>query len=118
MAIDSEIDTSAAAHEFRYARAACPISGFTMVELMATLAAFAILLTIAAPSFREYTANQAIKAAGFTLTSDLVYTRSEAVTRNASVTIAPIGGDWTKGWQGSVVAPAPTLRQATALGHA
>jgi type IV fimbrial biogenesis protein FimT len=117
MPIDSGIETSAAAHGFRYPRAGCPISGFTMVELMATLALFAILLTIAAPSFREYTANQAIKAAGFTLASDLVYTRSEAVTRNTNVTIAPIGGDWTRGWTVSVVAPAQTLRQATALGH-
>ncbi len=97
--------------------AAGPVSGFTMVELMVTLAVLAILLTLAVPSFKSFTANQAIKAAGFTLTSDLVYARSEAVTRNANVTIAPIGGDWTQGWTVSLVAPAQTLRQATALGH-
>jgi type IV fimbrial biogenesis protein FimT len=74
------------------------ISGFTLVELVATLGVFAIVMSIAVPSFRSFTAAQSIRTAGFTLTSSLVLARSEAVKRNQTVTLSPVGANWSHGW--------------------
>lgn len=72
--------------------------GFTLIEMMITLAIAAILLTLAAPSFGDLILNQRIKAASFDLMSTLTYARSEAIKRGANVSITPAGGDWKNGW--------------------
>lgn len=85
-------------------------SGFTLIELMVTLAVAAILLTMAVPSFTDLLKNNRL----VTVTNDLVaaanLARSEAIKfgRNATVcvssnsmTAAPTctgGADWTQGW--------------------
>jgi type IV fimbrial biogenesis protein FimT len=87
--------------------------GFTLVEMMVALAVAAILASIAVPSFRSFTANQAVRSASFHLTTDLMFARSEAVKRNATVTLAPSGGDWKSGW--SLTAGGQTLRTTAAM---
>ena len=79
--------------------------GFTLVELMITLAILTILLGIALPSFQSMIASQKIKTAAADLQSSLLLARSEALKRNANVTLAPAAtGQWNRGWTLSALA--------------
>lgn len=66
-------------------------AGFTLIELMVVVAVLGILTTLAVPSFREFVAGQRMKTASFDLMSMLTLARSEAIKRNASVTLSGIG---------------------------
>lgn len=72
--------------------------GFTIVELMITLVILAILVTLAAPSFSDYIANQRVKTDAQALFASLLYARSEAVKRNSNVYIVSNSGTWHDGW--------------------
>lgn len=79
-------------------------SGFTLIELMVTLAVLAILLTVAAPSFRETIQNNRITAQANELVTALNLGRNEAVKRGQTVTVCASStgnscvGSWTGGW--------------------
>lgn len=72
--------------------------GFTITETMVTVAVLVILIGLATPSFREIILAQGVKTASFDVFSGLVLARSEAVTRNTTVTVVPSGGNWSDGW--------------------
>ncbi len=73
--------------------------GFTLTELMIVVTVFAVLVGAALPSYNEFVRNQRVKTVSFDLFSSLVQARSEAITRNAAVTLAPVtSGTWTSGW--------------------
>jgi type IV fimbrial biogenesis protein FimT len=59
--------------------------GFTLIELMITIAIGAVLVALAAPSFRSYTAKKKIEGTLAELVTDIQFARSEAVSRNATV---------------------------------
>ena len=73
-------------------------NGFTIVEAMIVVAVLAILAGVAAPSMTRMVVNQQLKAAGYDVASSMSLARSEALTRNVNVTVAPTGGSWTNGW--------------------
>jgi type IV fimbrial biogenesis protein FimT len=75
--------------------------GFTLLELMVTLAIAVILASIAAPSFQNMLASQRVQAAAFDLLANLTLARSEAIKQNRNVTLASINGKdaWEDGWQ-------------------
>ena len=58
----------------------------------------AILAFLAAPSLHEMLLAQRVKTASFDVFSGLLLARSEAITRNAAVTLVPSGGNWSEGW--------------------
>ena len=61
--------------------------GLTLVELMVALAVAAVLLTLAAPSFRDLILMQRLKSIHAQLVTDLQYARSEAVSSGAVVNV-------------------------------
>jgi type IV fimbrial biogenesis protein FimT len=73
-------------------------SGFTVIELVVTVAIVAVLASLAGPSFNEYLATQRIKNASFDLVAALSFSRSEALKRNANVNVCASGTDWASGW--------------------
>jgi type IV fimbrial biogenesis protein FimT len=74
------------------------IRGFTLAELLIVVTVLAVLVAAGIPSFTEFVRNQRVKTASFDLYSTLVHARSEAITRNATVTVAPISSAWINGW--------------------
>jgi type IV fimbrial biogenesis protein FimT len=73
--------------------------GFTVIELMVTLAILALMMGLGIPSFRAFISSQKIKSGTSELMTTLVLARSEAVKRNANVTITPTSATvWNAGW--------------------
>jgi len=84
-------------------------SGFTIVELMITLLVAAILVGFAVPSFRSTIEGNRVTAATNALIATLHQARSEAVRRNARITVCKggaavtdcntaAGSGWEDGW--------------------
>jgi type IV fimbrial biogenesis protein FimT len=81
--------------------------GFTLVELLVTLAVASILLTVGVPSMRDMIRNNQLTATTNLFVSSLNIARSEAIKqgRNANVCVSdtPVqnscsGTDWGLGW--------------------
>ncbi len=72
-------------------------AGFTLLELLVTIAIVAVIAGIAAPSFQNMMATQRVRSATGDLVSALNFARSEAVKRNRVVTVSP-GASWAAGW--------------------
>jgi type IV fimbrial biogenesis protein FimT len=75
------------------------MTGFTTIELMTVVVVVGILAMIAVPSFSNMMANNRIKSASSNLHISLLKARSEAIKRNASVTVTPNAGGWVSGWR-------------------
>ncbi|MFD0667697.1 MULTISPECIES: GspH/FimT family pseudopilin [unclassified Ramlibacter] len=74
--------------------------GFTLIELLVVVSLVAILAALAAPGMRSLVASQRVRTTASDLHLALVKTRSEALKRNAPVTLRPANaGDWASGWQ-------------------
>jgi type IV fimbrial biogenesis protein FimT len=80
--------------------------GFTLIELMVTIAVLAVLLGVGVPSFRSMIESNRLAAASNDLVTGLQFARSEAIKRGILVvlcarnaqdrcSIAPL---WTSGW--------------------
>lgn len=60
-------------------------SGFTLVELLITVAVIAVVLTIAAPSFRDLIEGRRLRGVSQQITTDIQFARTEAVSRGETV---------------------------------
>ncbi len=81
------------------------VKGFTLIELMVTVAVLAILLTIGIPSFQAQLERSRFGAAREAVLTALSQARSEALTRGEPVELCRGGGggcndgkDWSSGW--------------------
>ena len=89
------------------------MAGFTLIEAMVVLAVFGVLIAAALPSYNDFVRNQRVKTASFELFSSLMLARSEALTRNSTVTVTPAVSGWAAGWE--VRAGATLVRKQEAL---
>jgi type IV fimbrial biogenesis protein FimT len=81
--------------------------GFTLIELMVTLAVLAIVVSLAAPGFNSMISNNRSTSMASELVAAANFARSEAIKRGKPVSICPSSdGDtclasadeWAKGW--------------------
>ena len=72
--------------------------GFTLIELMVTLAMVAILMTVAVPSFTTFQRNAELTSFSNSLLSGINAARGEAMKRGRNAMVVPKDGDWNKGW--------------------
>jgi len=74
--------------------------GFTLVELLIVVTVMAILMAIAMPNLTQLLTAMRIKNASFDVYASILAARSEAITRNTTITITPASGttDWAAGW--------------------
>lgn len=63
-------------------------TGFTLIELMITIAIIAIIVTIAAPSMATQLANQRVKSTTATLANALTEAKAESIIRRQAVTLS------------------------------
>ena len=71
--------------------------GFTLVELMTTVAVIAVILVIGVPSIANMKRSGDLTTTSKDLVSALNFARAEAVRRGANVEVGPIGA-WGSGW--------------------
>ncbi len=76
-------------------------SGFTLVELLITVAVFGILAAIAFPQMTGYSDNNRLVNQINNLSANLQYARSEAIRRVRNITVETLDGTnkWQSGWQ-------------------
>lgn len=72
--------------------------GFTLIELMVTIAIAAILMGIAIPSFVGIIASNRLTTSANELVTALNLARSEAVKRGQQVVVRKTGTHWENGW--------------------
>jgi type IV fimbrial biogenesis protein FimT len=105
----------------------CTKSGFTVVELLVTIAVAAVLIGIGVPAFNEFVRQQALTTAVNDFVVALSYARSEAIRQGTAVSVqaadASAGGnEWGAGYCVVVGTPgdcsAPVLRRFEPLDNA
>ena len=97
--------------------------GFTLIEIIVATAVLGILASLSIPMYTSTVAGNRTRSAAYSLVGSLSYARSEAVKRNATVSVAPVGTGWQDGWtvtSGGVTLsqnePAPALALAGPVG--
>ncbi|MDG4559694.1 MAG: Tfp pilus assembly protein FimT/FimU [Candidatus Competibacter sp.] len=106
-------------------------TGFTLMELMVTVAVAAILLFVGVPTFQETINNNRLTSNANALVAALNLARSEAIKRNTRVTLCKsadgasctAGGDYAQGWivfadpnaNGAIDAGEPIIQVGQAL---
>lgn len=73
--------------------------GITLIELFVTILVLAILLGLAAPTFRDVNLNNASTAQINDLVTALNMARAEATKLAVPVRVSSVGGNWQNGWQ-------------------
>lgn len=74
-------------------------AGFTLIEMMITLAVLAILATIALPNFQSMIRDNRLSSQANEMITALNYARSEAIKRSSNVTLSTASAStWHNGW--------------------
>ena len=79
-------------------------AGFTLIELVMTVAIAAIMLTLAVPSFNDTIRNNRLTTAANNMMAGINTARAEAIRRGRLVSICPsadgatCSADWSAGW--------------------
>jgi len=86
--------------------------GFSLIELMVVVALVAIMAGLAVPSFKSFISGQRVKTAASDFVMAAIFARSEAIKRNANVTITPAASGWKDGWSVAVGSTELSRQQA------
>ncbi|WP_064118726.1 GspH/FimT family pseudopilin [Pseudomonas fluorescens] len=76
-----------------------PQQGFSLIELLMGLAIGAIVLLLVSPAFATLRESNQRDQAAQSLLDGIRHARTLAITRNQSVVIHGINGDWSQGWR-------------------
>lgn len=71
-------------------------AGFSLIELMVTISVLAVIVGIGLPSFTDLITSQRVRAATSAIHDSLTLARSEAIKRNANVSLTTT--DLASGW--------------------
>lgn len=91
--------------------------GFTLVELIITMALVAVLLALAVPGMTPLIRSNRLATEANKFITMLNFARSEAIKRNSNVDVVAAGGSWTGGLSVSLAADGTVLRTANAIRH-
>lgn len=94
--------------------------GFTLIEAMVSIAVMLVLMAIAVPSFKDASLGSQLRSSANDLVASAHLARSEAIKRNAVVTMCmssdgescATSGGWEQGW---IVLGTTTLRRQAAV---
>nr|HIA89062.1 prepilin-type N-terminal cleavage/methylation domain-containing protein [Gammaproteobacteria bacterium] len=81
--------------------------GFTLIELMITIALGAIVMGIGVPSYQDFVVKNRIQTQASEIRSSLAMARVEAIRRGLRVRVCPgqdrcVGANWHDGWNSFV----------------
>ena len=86
--------------------------GFTLIELIVTLAVVGVLFALAAPNLTTTVQGNRLSSQYNDMRGDFAFARDLAISRNVAVTISSNSGtDWSNGW--AIVTPTQTARIST-----
>lgn len=73
--------------------------GFTLVELMVTVAVIAVILVIGVPGIANMKRSGDLITTSKDIVAALNFARAEAVRQGVSIDVNPKSGSWANGWQ-------------------
>lgn len=81
-------------------------AGFTLIEMLITLAIIAVTITIGVPTFKQTLQHYRVVTTMHLITSDLALARNAAIMRRSRVVVCPrttdlrcrTDADWSNGW--------------------
>lgn len=76
----------------------CGAAGYTLIELMTTVAIVAIMMGFAVPAFQEFIVNYRTSVQTNDLLADLALARGEAVKLARRTEVRAEAGGWNDGW--------------------
>jgi prepilin-type N-terminal cleavage/methylation domain-containing protein len=80
--------------------------GFTLVEMMVTIAVGMILVSIAVPAYSSLVGNSRFDSATQSISMAYRIARSEAVKKTTAMAVRPINQDWNQGVEVWQISPA------------
>ncbi|MCC6532968.1 MAG: GspH/FimT family pseudopilin [Burkholderiales bacterium] len=93
-------------HQPPYRASAVPAgpgdAGFTLIELMITVAIVAVIITVGVPSLTEFVAMQRVRTAVSDTMADIAFARAEAIKESRPAImerLAGATGTWKDGWR-------------------
>jgi type IV fimbrial biogenesis protein FimT len=89
--------------------------GFTLVELVVVVTMFGIGAAVVMPAMRNALVQQRVRASATDLMSSLLLARSEAIKRNAQVSVTPHTA-WANGWDVTAVDTGDAIEHKAAPG--
>ncbi|OOZ34947.1 GspH/FimT family pseudopilin [Solemya velesiana gill symbiont] len=75
-----------------------PNKGVTFVELMVSITVLVVMLAVGVPGILQMKRSNELLTTVNAVVSALTYAKGEAIKRGVSVKLAPVDGDWAKGW--------------------